>query len=94
MTHQNIYQVWKINEDAHICLSCFYIDGFSYQENELVRQNVSDGHDVLVIASTETINPDGKIQFLDPGRYAGFDGADVIRLLMFISTTFLDAQIS
>ena len=41
---------------AHICLSCFYIDGFSYQENELVRQNVSDGHDVLVITSTETIN--------------------------------------
>lgn len=40
----------------HFCLSCFYIDNYDYQENQLVRVNVEDGHDVLVVASTETYN--------------------------------------
>jgi hypothetical protein len=39
---------------VHMCLSCFYIDGYFYQENEIIRQNVDDGHDVVVIASTES----------------------------------------
>lgn len=65
---------------AHLCLSCFYIDGFGYQENELVRQHVVDGHDVIVIASTENFGPDRKLTYVEPGTYMGKDGAKVIRL--------------
>jgi 1,2-diacylglycerol 3-alpha-glucosyltransferase len=65
---------------AHLCLSCFYVDGFSYQENELVRQHVDDGHDVVVIASTESFGPDGNLIYVKPGEYLGTDGARVIRL--------------
>ncbi len=65
---------------VHLCLSCFYIDNFSYQENELVAQNVADGHDVTVIASTESFGEDGKVVYVPPGKYLGTDGATVIRL--------------
>lgn len=65
---------------VHICLSNFYIDGFSYQENELVAQNVKDGHDAVVIASTETFGADRRLTYLRPGEYKGADGAHVIRL--------------
>jgi hypothetical protein len=65
---------------VHVCLSCFYIDGFSYQENELVRQHVSDGHDVLVIASTESKSPGGDLVYSAAKSYPGSDGAMVVRL--------------
>jgi 1,2-diacylglycerol 3-alpha-glucosyltransferase len=65
---------------AHLCLSNYYVDGFTYQENELVRQHVIDGHDVVVIASTETIDAQGKIGYCAPSTYMGTDGARVIRL--------------
>ena len=64
----------------HLCLSCFYIDGYNYQENMLVREGIRAGHDVLVIASTEVFDSNGKIAYTEPGRYRGKDGADVIRL--------------
>lgn len=65
---------------AHLCLSCFYIDGHSYQENILVRQNVLDGHDVKIIASTESIDSKGKMIFLESKDYLGTDGAFVYRV--------------
>lgn len=65
---------------VHCCLSNFYIDGFAYQENELVAQNVADGHDVVVIASTETFGADRRLKYCAPGEYVGTDGARVIRL--------------
>lgn len=65
---------------AHLCLSCFYIDGYGYQENELVRQHMKDGHDVFVIASTENYGSDGKITYVEPSTYVGSEGAPVIRL--------------
>jgi 1,2-diacylglycerol 3-alpha-glucosyltransferase len=65
---------------AHVCLSCFYIDGFAYQENELVRQHVEDGHEVVVVASTETFGSDRRLTYVEPSSYMGRDGARVIRL--------------
>ncbi len=65
---------------AHLCLSCFFIDGVLYQENELVRQHLNDGHDVLVIASTETHSQEGKITYIPAGDYVGSEGARVVRL--------------
>lgn len=64
----------------HICLSCFYIDNASYQENELVRQNFSDGNDVLILASTETISNSGHLSYLNPSKYNGSDSATVKRI--------------
>jgi 1,2-diacylglycerol 3-alpha-glucosyltransferase len=65
---------------VHLCLSCFYIDGFAYQENQLVAQNVSDGNEVLVITSTETYGSNGQLEYISPKDYMGADGARVIRL--------------
>ena len=65
---------------VHCCLSNFYVDDYAYQENELVAQNIKDGHDVTVIASTESFGPDGKLTYLTPGEYLGSEGAKVIRL--------------
>jgi 1,2-diacylglycerol 3-alpha-glucosyltransferase len=65
---------------VHLCLSCFYIDDYSYQENQLVSQNVRDGHDVLVIASTETYDSNRQLTYVTPSKYLGSDGAWVIRL--------------
>jgi 1,2-diacylglycerol 3-alpha-glucosyltransferase len=65
---------------AHLCLSNFYIDGYSYQENELVAQNVADGHTVTVVASTETFGKNQCLTYCKPGSYLGSDGAIVIRV--------------
>ncbi|MDO9418357.1 glycosyltransferase family 4 protein [Pararhizobium sp.] len=65
---------------AHLCLSCFYIDGYGYQENELVRQHVIDGHEVVVVTSTESFGADRNLTYVDPSTYMGKDGAKVIRL--------------
>jgi glycosyltransferase involved in cell wall biosynthesis len=65
---------------VHLCLSCFYIDNYRYQENELVREHVAAGHEVLVVASTETYVDNLSLGYISPGRYPGSDGAEVIRL--------------
>ncbi len=65
---------------VHICLSSFFIDGHLYQENELVIRHVADGHDVTVVASTETYDTAGHITYVQPGRYTGVEGATIIRL--------------
>lgn len=65
---------------AHLCLSCFFIDGHSYQENEIVRQHVLDGHEVIVLASTETYTSDGLVTYTNSGEYVGSEGAKIKRL--------------
>ncbi|MEZ8292912.1 glycosyltransferase family 4 protein [Vibrio splendidus] len=65
---------------VHICLSCFYIDGYSYQENILVRKHVELGHDVTVIASTENYDNRRKLTYVEPSTYIGGDGATVMRI--------------
>lgn len=65
---------------VHFCLSCFYIDGYAYQENQLAAQHVKDGHDVTIIASTETYNSARQTEYIEPSEYMGSDGARVIRL--------------
>lgn len=65
---------------AHLCLSCFYIDGYSYQENILSTLNKLDGHDVRIIASTETFIDNNTIGYLEPSEYLNSDNVRVIRL--------------
>jgi 1,2-diacylglycerol 3-alpha-glucosyltransferase len=64
----------------HLCLSCFYIDGYAYQENMLVAEHVRAGHSVHVLASTETFGSDGRLSYVAPSSYMGSDGAMVERL--------------
>ncbi len=65
---------------VHLCLSCFYIDDRSYQENELVNEHARQGHEVFVLASTHTHGEDGKRGFSSPCRYRNKQGVEVIRL--------------
>lgn len=64
----------------HFCLSCFYIDHHAYQENQLVAEHVRLGHEVLVVASTESFDSRKLLAYLPAGDYMGSDGARVMRL--------------
>ncbi len=64
---------------AHVCLSNYYSEGHLYQENELVRQHLDDGHDVLVIASTEIIASSGQPAYTTPG-VSDDNGLRLVRL--------------
>ncbi|MCQ2754260.1 MAG: glycosyltransferase [bacterium] len=44
---------------VHICLACFFPDGFSYQENMLPKFHKQLGYDVEVIASLYTFDKNG-----------------------------------
>ncbi len=65
---------------AHICLSNYYMDDRAYQENELVEEHVRQGHEVLVIASTQIFTTDRRREFVKPGHYRCKRGIEVIRL--------------
>lgn len=45
---------------VHLCLSNFYIDNYSYQENMLPKYHVMQGHEVTVIASLVSFDSNGK----------------------------------
>lgn len=45
---------------VHLCLSCFYIDNYSYQENILPKYHVKMGYDVSVIASSFSFDEYGR----------------------------------
>lgn len=64
----------------HCCLSCFYIDNYNYQENVLPRQNKMDGHEVMILASTETFIDNNSLGYIKPSKYVNEDGIDVIRI--------------
>ncbi|WP_339855540.1 glycosyltransferase family 4 protein [Porticoccus hydrocarbonoclasticus] len=65
---------------AHVCLSNYYMDDRAYQENELVEEHVRQGHEVLVIASTQIFTTDRRREFVEPGHYRCKQGIEVIRL--------------
>ncbi len=49
---------------THLCLGCFFPDGFSYQENMLPKFHKQQGHEVTVIASLQTFDKNGKTAFM------------------------------
>lgn len=63
----------------HCCLACFYVDGFGYQENILPIYNQKDGHEVMIIASTETFL-DGMLSYIKPSTYTTETGIPIVRL--------------
>lgn len=64
----------------HIMLSNYYIDGFNYQENVLPELNRLHGHNVLIIASTETFSEHKQLVYLEPGTYSTASGIPVHRI--------------
>lgn len=66
---------------VHLCLSCFYIDDYSYQENMLPKYHVLQGHEVTVIASLVSFDSNGKPCLLDTeSTKIAKDGFKVIRV--------------
>lgn len=65
----------------HLCLSAFFIDNYSYQENMLSKYHVKQGHDVTVIASLFSYDNNGKaITLPGPSKYKDPNGYKIIRL--------------
>jgi 1,2-diacylglycerol 3-alpha-glucosyltransferase len=64
----------------HCCLACFYIDNYGYQENLLPKQHKIDGHEVEILASTETYLDHKKIGYTKPQEYISESGIPVQRL--------------
>lgn len=52
---------------VHLCLSNFYISGYSYQENMLAKYHKLMGHDVVVIASRVSFDVNGKYCLIPSG---------------------------
>lgn len=66
---------------THLCLACFFPDGYSYQENMLPKYHKKLGHEVTVIASLQTFDKNGKVSYLDkPSEYINENDIPVIRL--------------
>lgn len=66
---------------VHLCLSCFFIDGYSYQENIIPKYHVKMGYEVTVIASLVSYNSDGKGCYLEGySEYEDKNGYHVVRL--------------
>ena len=66
---------------VHLCLSSFYIDNYSYQENMLPKYHVKQGHKVTVIASLVSFDKYGKPCLLnEESTYITDDCYKVIRL--------------
>lgn len=64
----------------HVCICGPFTDGLAYQENELIDQHVAMGHEVTVIAATETYGQDKQIVHTEAGTTQLSCGADLIRL--------------
>lgn len=64
----------------HCCLAAFYIDNFGYQENMLPKFHKKQGHNVKILASTETYDSSGQLTYLAPSTYINEHDIEVTRL--------------
>jgi 1,2-diacylglycerol 3-alpha-glucosyltransferase len=64
----------------HVCICGPFTDGLAYQDNQLIEQHVALGHEVTVIAATETYGSDKQISHTDAGITRLSCGAKLIRL--------------
>lgn len=78
----------------HLCLANYYIDGYNYNENVLPRINKQDGHEVLIIASTETFVENTKLGYVHPGEYYTDSNIKIIRLpYVSLGSKYMSAKI-
>lgn len=65
----------------HLCLACFYIDNYSYQENLLPKYHKKQGYEVEIVASLFTFDENGKGKWLKKAdKYVNENGIPVTRL--------------
>ena len=64
----------------HCCLANFYIDNYGYQENVLPKMHKIQGHEVEILASTETYINENKLGYIEPSVYYNEDKIKVTRL--------------
>lgn len=64
----------------HLCLACFYIDNYLYQENMLPKYHKDMGYDVEIIASTLSFDKNGNGCNIESGIYNNEYGIKVTRL--------------
>ena len=64
----------------HCCLANFYIDGYGYQENILPKMHKIQGHEVSILASTETYIDSKKIGYVGPSSYYTESGIPITRV--------------
>lgn len=65
---------------VHLCLGCFYIDNYSYQENMLPKFHKEMGYEVEVIASTLSFDKNGNGCNIAANKYINEYGIKVTRL--------------
>lgn len=53
----------------HVCLAVFYIDKYGYQENILPKMHQLQGHDVKILASTETFIDNMNLGYIKANNY-------------------------
>lgn len=78
---------------AHLCLSVYFVDHFRYQENYLIETDKLSGHEVIVIASTETFDKCGNKIYVKPVNYLGGCGVPIYRVPYFFGNNFLSYKI-
>lgn len=64
----------------HCCLAAFYIDNYGYQENILPKMHKLQGHDVKILASTETYIENKTLGYISAKEYENEHGISVIRI--------------
>lgn len=64
----------------HCCLAAFFIDDFGYQENILPKMHKNQGHEVQIVASTETYLNQQNLGYVKPSSYLTAEGIKVTRL--------------
>src|SRR5690554_851546 len=64
----------------HCCLANYYIDNYSYQENILPKMHHLQGHEVQIIASTETFIKNKKLGYVEAKSYFTPENIPITRI--------------
>ena len=64
----------------HCCLAAFYIDDYAYQENIFPKMHKLQGHDVAILASTETYLENNTLGYINSASYFTKDGISITRV--------------
>lgn len=64
----------------HLCLGNYFVDGYGYQENIITKMHKRQGHEVLIVASTETIVDNFNLGYVESRSYINEDGIPIHRI--------------
>ncbi len=64
----------------HVCLAAFYIDDFSYQENIFPKIHKNLGHEVFILASTETYIDKVNLGYVEANEYKTSNNIPIKRI--------------